>query len=123
MALRILADENIAASLVSLLRSEGFDVSYISEIRAGMTDDEVLSLAYSDGRVLLTEDRDFGEMVFRLKRRAKGIVLLRLPAGDKAQWPRVATILGRYKNRISGALLVVTPDRIRLRPLIHGHTE
>jgi uncharacterized protein with PIN domain len=66
---RLLADENIAASLVRALREDGIDVSYVAELASGITDDEVLDLAKAEARLLLTEDKDFGELVFRMKRR------------------------------------------------------
>lgn len=117
MSVRLLADENIAAPLVSMLRNEGFDVTYIAELRPGMTDEEVLGLAYAEGRIVLTEDRGFGEMAFRLQRPAIGILLLRLPAADRTQWPRVTKLLREHAASLRGAFSVITSDRFRTRPL------
>jgi len=77
----LLADECCDAVLVNALRGEGHDVLYIKEAAAGADDQTVLQLAASQLRILLTEDKDFGELVVRLKLPAYGIVLLRINPG------------------------------------------
>jgi len=61
--LRFLADECCDTGLVASLREDGHDVSYVLEGKAGLSDDEVLLEAYNEGRILLTEDKDFAELV------------------------------------------------------------
>jgi len=63
--LRLLADENVQGELVHALRGDGLDVAYVAEGSCGITDEDVLHLALADRRVLLTEDKDFRELVFR----------------------------------------------------------
>jgi len=75
--LKFLADECCDAGLVSTLRSSGYDVTYVTEQCAGASDDEVLLKAYNEGRILLTEDKDFGELSYRLRKPSAGIVLMR----------------------------------------------
>jgi len=58
---RWLADECVAASLVAFLRISGHDVLYVAEAAAGMNDADVMALAWREKRLLLTEDKDFGE--------------------------------------------------------------
>jgi predicted nuclease of predicted toxin-antitoxin system len=70
---RWLADECVDAGLVSRLRGAGHDVAYIAEIASGAPDAEVLRRAFDDGRLLLTEDKDFGDLVFRSKMRVPGL--------------------------------------------------
>ena len=74
--MRWLADECVDAPLVTRLRGAGHDVSYIAEIASRATDTEALRLAQDEGRLFLTEDKDFGEFVFRFKRAVPGVVLL-----------------------------------------------
>jgi predicted nuclease of predicted toxin-antitoxin system len=62
---RWLADECVDASLVARLRAAGHDVVYVAEIAPATSDAEVVGLAQRDGRLLLTEDKDFGDLVFR----------------------------------------------------------
>ena len=114
---RLLADENIAASLVEQLRGAAWDVTYIAELEPGLTDPEVLQLAVRDSRCLLTEDHDFGELVFRQQRIAAGIVLLRVPSGQSRDWDRIVKLLDRFQEKLSGSFTVIESNRIRIRPL------
>ena len=71
--MRFLADECCAASLVEALRQDGHDVAYVGETFAGLSDDEVLSHALENRRILLTEDKDFGDLAVRLYKPAIGL--------------------------------------------------
>lgn len=68
------ADECIAAPLVARLRAADHDVIYIAEAAPSLSDADVVALALKDGRLLLTEDKDFGDLVFRPKQVTTGIV-------------------------------------------------
>jgi hypothetical protein len=95
---RWLADECVDAALVSRLRGAGHDVVYVAELASGISDTEVLQLAQSNGRVLLTEDKGFGELVFRSKLTVPGVVLLRID--PERHMPEVATA-GRRNHSLS----------------------
>jgi predicted nuclease of predicted toxin-antitoxin system len=76
--MKLLANENVAAAVVDALRADGHDVVWIKEVGQGSTDDVVLALALAEDRVLLTFDKDFGELAFRLGCLATpGVILLR----------------------------------------------
>ena len=74
-----LSDECVDAGLVGRLRAAGHNVIYVAEIASGSTDIEVIRRARVEGRLLLTEDKDFGELVFRAGMPVSGVVLLRVP--------------------------------------------
>jgi predicted nuclease of predicted toxin-antitoxin system len=76
---KLLADEGVDSAIVTRLRSDGHDVVYVAELSPGITDEAVLELANADERIPMTADKDFGELVFRLRRVAFGILLVRLP--------------------------------------------
>lgn len=76
--MKIVADEGVDAPVVHKLRKEGHSVTFIAELHPGITDDQVLQMADLEGRFLLTVDKDFGELVYRLKRVHHGVVLIRL---------------------------------------------
>ena len=59
------ADESVDRQIVDLLRTDGHAVRYIAEIEPGISDDIVLDMAYQETDLLLTADKDFGELVFR----------------------------------------------------------
>ena len=75
--LKFLADECCDLGLVTLLRAEGHDVRYQLEEKPSALDHDILEDAYKQERVLSTEDKDFGELVYRLRKPAKGIILIR----------------------------------------------
>ena len=61
--MNLLADEGIDKPIVDLLRSNGFDIIYILETNQGADDEFILTMANDDKRILLTQDKDFGELV------------------------------------------------------------
>lgn len=73
--MNFMADECCDQPLVEGLRADGHDVVYIREVMAGAEDAAVLQMAAEQERILLTEDKDFGELVVRLRLPAFGIVL------------------------------------------------
>lgn len=76
--MNILADKNIDGPLVRWLREQGHDAIWVAEKGPGTEDPEVLTAATARDRILLTFDRDFGDLVFRQNQTAAGVVLLRL---------------------------------------------
>ena len=77
--MKLLADECCDASLVLAIREAGSDIEFVAETHRGIQDKEVIDLAWKEERLLLTEDKDFGELVVRLGYQIKGVLLLRLP--------------------------------------------
>ena len=117
--MKFLADECCDAGLVAGLRADGHDVSYVLEGRTGISDDEVLRNAYDAGRILLTEDKDFGELVCRLKKPAYGIILMRIDVEERGEkLPRMEALIAKYADRLPGHFVVVDLNKYRFRPLI-----
>jgi predicted nuclease of predicted toxin-antitoxin system len=76
--MRLCANENLPGDCVAALRQRGHNVLWIRESARGSTDDAVLSRAQAEARLLITFDKDFGELVFRRgKAASRGIVLFR----------------------------------------------
>jgi predicted nuclease of predicted toxin-antitoxin system len=117
--MNFLADECCDATLVEALRVDGHDVLYATESLSGATDEELLSRAFSERRILLTEDKDFGELVYRLGRQTHGIVLLRFDVAERdLKIPRLRWLLYQEIERLPGALVVLEPDKVRFRSLV-----
>lgn len=76
--MRFLVDENIGKSIVSYLRNVDHDVKWVKEVRPGISDIEILKLAVKERRVIITYDRDFGEIIFLRKEKHCGVILLHL---------------------------------------------
>ncbi len=117
--MKFLADECCDSGLVTSLRDSGHDVTYVTEQKAGSPDDEVLLNAYNEGRILLTEDKDFGELVYRLGKPSAGIVLIRIDVKERyMKWPRLKSLIENYEERLPGHFVVINIDKYRFRPLI-----
>ncbi|MCX9026071.1 MAG: DUF5615 family PIN-like protein [Candidatus Methanoperedens sp.] len=114
--MNFLADENIDRHIVERLRHEGFDVRYIAETDAGISDDEVLDLANSEESLLLTADKDFGELVFRLKKITVGVVLIRLAGLTPERKAKIVVeTINKHGTELLNAFSVVTIGAIRIR--------
>ncbi len=68
---------------------------------------------------MLTEDKDFGELVYRLKKLSKGIILLRIDVKDRhMKWPRLKNLIEKYEERVPGHFVVIDTEKYRFRSLI-----
>ena len=76
--MRLVADEGVEREIVEQLRRDGFDVLYVAELDPGISDEQVLSHSNNETVLLITSDKDFGELVFRQKRVHAGVILIRL---------------------------------------------
>jgi predicted nuclease of predicted toxin-antitoxin system len=93
-------------------------VLYVIEHNAGLHDVDVVELAMQEGRLLLTEDKDFGDLVFRRGRAAPGIVLMRISSeSPELKNERLMTAIDRYSDGLFGQYLVIEEARFRSRPL------
>lgn len=116
--MRFLANENFPRAAVDALRDAGHDVAWVRIVAPGAPDERVLELARGEGRVLLTFDKDFGELI--LKRGASashGVVLFRLPLARPDEL--VARVAAALAARTDWAdhFSVVEAQRVRMRRL------
>jgi len=115
---RWLADECVAAALVVSLRQQGHDVVYMAEAEPSSPDSEIVSRARRENRILLTEDKDFGELIFRWRNAVPGLVLLRIESEARSQkWARLAAAIDRYGETLFGRYTVIEEIRFRSRRL------
>lgn len=116
--MKLLADENVDGAIVAWLRAAGHDVAWGAESAPTATDREVIERCLVEKRILLTNDLDFGEMVFRQGLTPAGVVLLRLQAG--AESDRLARFMQHWpviEGRSEGNYLVVRNNAVRVRPI------
>jgi predicted nuclease of predicted toxin-antitoxin system len=115
---RWLADECISARLVKLLRDEGHDVAYAAEMAAGVIDTDLIALANRDARLLLTDDKDFGELVIRQQWIVPGLVFMRIDSEHpQARWERLQAAIAQFGESLFGRYTVVENARFRYRAL------
>lgn len=116
--MRILADENVPRETIEALRSGNHDVVWALTDAPGSSDENVLARASAEQRLLITLDKDFGELAFRARQAAaNGIVLLRIRAPDATALTRIAVAALDSRNDWAGHFSVVENDRIRMTPL------
>ena len=114
--MKLMTDEGVDKPIVDALRKAGFDVTYILESHQGAEDDYILKLANEQERILLTQDKDFGELVFRLKNVHFGVVLIRLNGYKPAEKASIVTKLFlKYQIQLIKAFTVIQPNAIRIR--------
>ncbi|MDA2925689.1 DUF5615 family PIN-like protein [Acidobacteria bacterium AH-259-G07] len=114
--MNFLVDESVDQPIVDRLRENGHDVIYIAEMDPGISDQRILVLANEKAALLVTCDKDFGELVFRQGRVSYGVLLIRLaglPASEKAHVTSVA--IHEHGRELIQRFSVVTPGMIRIR--------
>lgn len=116
--MRFLLDECVDVRLGTHLQNLGHDVTrMVSDYPGGMEDAGILVLARQENRIILTDDLDFGELVFRLRYAHAGVILMRLDS-DRVTLPdkirRLDTVLNEHAGDLS-EFIVVTEQQIRVR--------
>jgi predicted nuclease of predicted toxin-antitoxin system len=116
--MRLLADECCHGEFVRLLRQAGHDVMFIAEELPSIDDTDVLSLAHAEGRILITDDKDFGELAIRRLQPASGVVLLRTNSIDpRFEARRILDLIDLHGPDLTDMFCVVEDDRFRIRSL------
>ena len=112
--MRFLVDESTGPRVARWLLEQGHEVFSVYEEARGITDDEVIQKACLEDWVLITNDKDFGDKVYRGNHPHKGVVLLRLT--DERSVVKIETLkklLSGYSGRLANAFVVVTESKIR----------
>ena len=113
--MRFLADESCDFAIVRALRFAGFDVAAVVDISPRALDQAVIDMAVQQDRILVTEDKDFGQLVYASGQPSAGVILLRFPAGVRSQMAAaVLELLRRYGDTLAGGFAVVQPGRSRV---------
>ncbi len=118
MKIKFVADVNVEKDIVDFLNNQGFDVLWIPDYNCKLQDDELLFLANKEGRVLITNDKDFGEIVFYQRKVSKGIILLRIKGQDVNKKLKVLKkLIDLHLEEIELNFIVLSDKKIRIRPL------
>ena len=112
--MRFLVDESTGPMVAEWLRKNGHDVFSVFNESRGMPDADIIQKAFIDNRILVTNDKDFGEKVFRERQPHRGVILLRLE--DERSIVKIEIIgrlLANYAKNLSGNFVVVTENSVR----------
>lgn len=116
--MRLLVNENVTGTVVEELRQRGHDVFSVKESMRSEKDAAILAHAQTEQRIVVTHDKDFGELAFRAQLPSScGVILFRLSGSDPdADNQRMLEAI-ESRTDWAGHFSVVTDDRIRMRPL------
>ena len=114
--MRFVADECLDRAIVEALRAGGHEVLYVAESSHGLSDVEVLALANRERALLVTDDKGFGELVFRQGLSHSGVMLLRLAGlAPHAKAMIVCTVVTDHEAELGHSFTLVTPRTVRVR--------
>lgn len=113
--MRFLADESCDFAVVRALRDDGHDILAVAEISPRADDSRVIELALQEGRILLTEDKDFGQLVYANAQAAGGVIFMRFHAGSRRGLPTaVLNLVQESGPQLVGRFVVLLPGRVRI---------
>lgn len=116
--MRFLANENFPLPSVHLLRHAGHNVAAITEESPGIADDQILARAVAEERIILTFDRDYGELIYRMGLGAASVLLLRYePHTPREPAHHILRLLQIDKLDLTNRFTVADRERVRQRPL------
>jgi predicted nuclease of predicted toxin-antitoxin system len=114
--LTFVADESVDKQIIDRLRDEGFQVFSIAEDRAGISDDEVLQLAAVQKAILITADKDFGDLVYQQMRASSGVILLRISGlSQDEKCAVVSHTINKHALELKDNFTVIGKSAIRIR--------
>lgn len=113
--MRFLADESCDFSVVRALRAADHDVVAVAEFAGGSDDAVIMENALREKRILLTEDKDFGQLVYAHSHQSGGVILIRYPAHTRKMLPNVVVnFVLEAQERLIGSFVVISPGHIRI---------
>jgi predicted nuclease of predicted toxin-antitoxin system len=113
--MRFLADESCDFAIVCALREAGHDVLAVTEISPGAEDTDVIKLAIREKRILITEDKDFGQLVFAQSQPTGGVIFLRYPFSARQELAgETVNLVKQQGNKLTGCFVVIQLGRIRI---------
>jgi predicted nuclease of predicted toxin-antitoxin system len=113
--MRFLADESCDFAVVRALRACGHEVRAVAEDAPKTEDAVIIEIAARERRVLITEDKDFGQLVYRGFHASSGVVLIRFPTSARQGLPAsVVAAVRELGDRITGSFAILEPGRLRI---------
>lgn len=116
--MKLLVDENVSRTIVEVLKNCGYDLLWIREYCRGMADEEIVRLSMSEDRVILTFDKDFGELIYRVRMQPPGVILARI-SNNQICTKSLLNLLKKHGDKLRGYFTVLREHRIRRRRLLN----
>ena len=116
--LKFLVDESSGRKLFEFLLEKGFDTKFVTNEIPAASDKEVLSLAEKENRILITNDKDFGELIFRLNKQSSGVILLRLNFDSSENRQKIIlNLIENIDQKLRSSFIVANEKQVRVRQL------
>src|SRR3989344_6412703 len=116
--LKFLIDESSGVKLYKALLEKDYDVEFVSEIMPGADDIEVLKYSEKEKRILITNDKDFGALIFRLKMPFSGVILLRLKKNIPSNRIKYTiNVIENFSDKLESNFVVLKEGQVRIRSL------
>jgi predicted nuclease of predicted toxin-antitoxin system len=116
--IKFLADVNIEKPLVDYLLKQGYDIKWVPDYNCEMPDEDLLQMTNQEKRIFITNDKDFGDLIFLQKKVSAGTILFRVK-GQKSQEKikLMKKLLMGYRDKLLNHYVVITKAKIRIVPL------
>jgi predicted nuclease of predicted toxin-antitoxin system len=112
---QFVADESCTAPVISALRAAGHDVIAVVEISKGIADERVMERAFNERRILITEDADFGELVYARGQPSAGVIFVKFHRRARHAKPTaVVEAVAQLGERLRGGFAVIEPGRVQV---------
>lgn len=117
--MNIVADESVDGQIVERLRTDGHNVQFVAEFHPGINDEAVLLTSRQANAVLLTADKDFGDLVFRQRLVHSGVLLIRLAGMESnRKADLVSWVFAQHSGELHRAFAVLSERALRIRNLM-----
>jgi predicted nuclease of predicted toxin-antitoxin system len=113
--IKFLADVNVEKPLVDYLSKQGYDIKWVPDYNCEMSDEDLLQLANEEKRIFITNDKDFGQLVFLQKKLNVGTILFRIKGQKSQEKVRLLKkLLMGYRDKLLNHYVVITRLKIRI---------
>jgi predicted nuclease of predicted toxin-antitoxin system len=116
--MKFLVDENVGFTITNYLLEQGFDVKSVSELFPSRDDIFIIKTAYNEGRIIITNDKDFGYLIFKMQLPPPAIILFRIKdESPDEKINAIKNVLLLPEEKIQNHFIVIDEKKIRIRPL------
>jgi len=116
--MNFLADESVDYNIFKALKLKGYEIEHVLDLFPGVSDVQVVSYAFKNKSIILTEDKDFGELIIRFKMDITGVILMRFvntPFDDKSKI--VLNAFEKFRAEMHNSLTVISDKKIRIKKI------
>ncbi|OFZ66545.1 MAG: hypothetical protein A2328_09210 [Bdellovibrionales bacterium RIFOXYB2_FULL_36_6] len=118
MELKFLIDVGVGKGIENYLHTEGYDIKAVRDIDPCLEDEKIIQTAFLENRMVITMDKDFGELVYHSLMEHSGVLLLRLEDATGSKKLKVLKfIIENYSDRIKNCFCVFQNDKFRIRKI------